>query len=92
MDVATMNPGGNINAPDEPSNFYFYNPTNVEFGKKDFIARWGNRELSDNWRWSGGKSTKSNVDADDDLEMDDMVLDADKELVTNPLYGAKFLF
>ncbi len=90
MDVATINPGGSINTPDEPSNFYFYNPTNIEFGKKDFIARWGNRELSDNWRWSGGKSTKSNVDADADLATDDVTSDADKVLVTNPLYEPNF--
>lgn len=32
--------------------FYFYNPTTVSFGKNEFIKKWGDRALEDNWRWS----------------------------------------
>ena len=32
--------------------FYFYNITSLGYGKTDFVNRWGNRELEDNWRWS----------------------------------------
>lgn len=31
--------------------FYFYNPTSLGYGKNDFRAKWGDRELEDNWRW-----------------------------------------
>lgn len=32
-------------------NFYFYNPPMVERGQKSFKQQWGDRVLSDNWRW-----------------------------------------
>jgi tetratricopeptide (TPR) repeat protein len=32
--------------------FYFYNPNVVAFGIADFIKKWGNRKLEDNWRRS----------------------------------------
>src|SRR5690606_16272229 len=34
------------------SNFYFYNVNAVQQGKNDFNRKWGNRALTDNWRWS----------------------------------------
>lgn len=38
------------------SNFYYYNPTTVAYGKNEFRKNWGNRTLKDNWRLSQGKS------------------------------------
>lgn len=32
--------------------FYFYNEQLVGFGKQEFFKTWGNRKLSDNWRYS----------------------------------------
>lgn len=32
--------------------FYFYNRVSLEYGKNSFKARWGKRELKDDWRWS----------------------------------------
>ena len=34
------------------SNFYFYNPTTVAYGKSEFVKVWGDRALKDNWRLS----------------------------------------
>lgn len=34
------------------SNFYFYNTATVQQGINDFNKKWGNRQLTDNWRWS----------------------------------------
>src|SRR5690606_7959023 len=39
------------------SNFYFYNTNAVQQGKNDFSRKWGNRPLTDNWRWSSVAST-----------------------------------
>ncbi len=39
----------------EASNFYFYNPVTVSYGKKEFEAKWGKRELKKNWRLSSNK-------------------------------------
>jgi tetratricopeptide (TPR) repeat protein len=33
--------------------FYFYNPQLVSQGKSEFLRRWGNRSLVDNWRLQG---------------------------------------
>lgn len=40
--------------------FYFYNPTTVAYGKNEFLKKWGNRELKDNWRWSSISKSKTN--------------------------------
>ncbi|RZJ34102.1 MAG: tetratricopeptide repeat protein [Flavobacterium sp.] len=46
------------------SDFYFYNPTTVAFGKAEFRKNWGDRTLKNNWRISsanpaGGAPTKA---------------------------------
>ena len=41
--------------------FYFYNITSLGYGQNDFKNRWGNRELTDDWRWSD-KSLIATVD------------------------------
>ncbi len=43
--------------------FYFYNITSLGYGQNDFKNRWGNRELTDDWRWSD----KSIIATRDDL-------------------------
>lgn len=34
------------------SNFYFYNPSTVAYGKLEFVKKWGKITLQDNWRVS----------------------------------------
>ena len=41
-----------VTTSDDKNNFYFYNYSTVEFGKKEFISRWGKRPLVDNWKWA----------------------------------------
>jgi tetratricopeptide (TPR) repeat protein len=48
------------------SNFYFYNPTTVVFGKKEFIRIWGKRTLQDNWRVSANAEKVNENSADKD--------------------------
>mgnify|MGYP003631441162 FL=1 len=43
--------------------FYFYNITSLGYGQNDFKNKWGNRELTDDWRWSD----KSRVNVIDDI-------------------------
>lgn len=45
-------PGPTSGGTSVQTNFYFYNPTTVAFGKNEFRKRWGNRSLKDNWRLS----------------------------------------
>ncbi|WP_299524265.1 tetratricopeptide repeat protein [Winogradskyella sp.] len=42
------------------SNFYFYNPTTVAYGKNEFLKIWGDRKLQDNWRLSNQRSSIKN--------------------------------
>jgi tetratricopeptide (TPR) repeat protein len=44
----------------ESSNFYFYNPTTVAYGKTEFLKLWGDRKLQDNWRLSDQRADLKN--------------------------------
>lgn len=50
------------------SNFYFYNPTTVAYGKNEFRKNWGNRSLKDNWRLSQSKGKVGFSDDEDSSE------------------------
>lgn len=63
------------------SSFYFYNPTTVAYGKNDFIRKWGDRQLEDDWRWSTKSKIKS-LDSENNQETD---IIAENELY-NPTY------
>jgi len=41
-----------ITASTGVGSWYFYNPVSVNQGKTDFIKKWGDRKLEDNWRIS----------------------------------------
>ena len=84
-------PMGNIGGPDEGANFYFYNPITVEFGKKEFVSKWGKRELKDNWRWSAMKTGIAAIDTPTDENAEDLVAEQEKDAVTvNPLYEVNY--
>lgn len=84
-------PPGNVIGSDDVNNFYFYNPVTVEFGKKEFISKWGKRELKDNWRWSSLKSGITSIDMEIDENTDDLAVDNQKEAITvNPLYEVNY--
>ena len=42
----------NIGGSNTKGDWYFYNQTTLSFGINDFIKKWGNRKLEDNWRRS----------------------------------------
>ena len=53
--------------PNDPSGgWYFDNPVAKGSGYNDFVKRWGNRKLEDNWR----RSDKSTFDANDTTSTD----------------------
>ena len=49
------------------SDFYFYNPNNVSFGKLEFKRLWGNRPLAENWRLNIAKDAITEPDLNADL-------------------------
>ncbi|MEH6536913.1 MAG: hypothetical protein V7719_11000 [Psychroserpens sp.] len=62
------------NAKSSKSEFYFYNPITVSYGKNEFVKIWGNRELKDNWRLSDTKTRGNNT-----IETVDVVANASEE-------------
>jgi tetratricopeptide (TPR) repeat protein len=52
---------GQANA--KSSSFYFYNPSSLDFGKKEFIRIWGKRSPEGNWRLAKGK--KENIEEEE---------------------------
>jgi tetratricopeptide (TPR) repeat protein len=68
------------NESTEVSSFYFYNPTIVSQGKSDFIRKWGNRKLEDNWQ----RSTKdASIFADNTPSASNGSLNVSKGSVAN---------
>ena len=62
------------------SSFYFYNDQTVAYGKNEFQRIWGDRENTDNWRWSDSSratqfATNTNLDISD--AEDDQLLDSE---------------
>ncbi len=57
--------------------FYFYNITSLGYGKNDFKAKWGDRVLEDDWRWSNkntvqiSEATGEEISATEDNEPTD---------------------
>ena len=58
------NPASGVSGP-KNATFYFYETARVARGKLDFKNRWGNRELTDNWRVSSQQ--RSAVASDDSI-------------------------
>lgn len=55
---AFANPFGiDENSPTEGNSWYFYNLSAISSGRTQFLSRWGNRPLADNWRRSQKQST-----------------------------------
>ena len=83
---AATNPTGQQTAQNRNQQsglWYFYNPTAVEAGKKEFQRKWGRRELTDDWRRKNKTVLNdfSSGDSDDEQATDsisgDAELDAD---------------
>ena len=72
----------------QASNFYFYSPTNVAFGKTEFRKKWGKRELKDNWRL---KSLANKNNSTNNEKNDNLVAEIEKEKAeNNPAYQVDF--
>ena len=67
------------NRNSQPSLWYFYNPTAVEAGKKEFARKWGKRKLADDWR----RNNKTVLDDFNDKEPVDSLAN-DSTMTGNP--------
>ena len=68
---AFANPFGiDENSPTEGDSWYFYNLSAVSTGRSQFLSRWGNRQLEDNWRRSQKQATMT-IATDDELISED---------------------
>ena len=69
------------------SDFYFYNPQTVAYGKLEFKKKWGNRALKNNWRLSSDASKDTEPSKENDKEND---VSATATTVIEPKYTADF--
>lgn len=71
--------------------FYFYTQATVSYGQQEFKKRWGNRTLSDNWRWSSEQKGKLGGTTDDeDAVADNNTLGKDAGTAVEPKYNPDF--
>ena len=83
-----------VDISNNKSTFYFYNPTTIALGKKEFKSKWGSRELKDNWRLSS-RNTTSNSIGDNDVteDNDELGLEVNDSLnatINKPEYEVSF--
>jgi len=86
----TIQPRG---AMDGQSNFYFYNPTTVAYGKSEFKKKWGNRKLKEDWRWASMSDTSNdNKDNTEETITEEVAKVDENPLVKpeKPEYSADF--
>ena len=81
---ATYNPGG------AGGKFYFYTASTLAFGKQEFKKKWGNRTLTDNWRWSAEQSSKAKSDEDVLAAGDDAATKTGKDKPVEPRFTTDF--
>ena len=67
------------------SNFYFYNPSTVAYGKLEFKKKWGNRAFVENWRLSKEKEKETEIVDENDLATSDS-----KKGTEEPQYSTDF--
>lgn len=74
----------------DASNFYFYNPVTVSYGKREFEVKWGKRDLKVNWRLSSDKNIEfSNNDIIELETQNDSLIDQIEEKYTIKFYTSK---
>lgn len=95
MEPSAMGPPGGMpgRVMEGQSNFYFYNPTTVAYGKAEFRKKWGNRKLKENWRWNTlSEKTDDNQEPVDENTNEEVVkADENPQAKTDkPEYTADF--
>lgn len=71
----SMGPGGG--AP-VGGGWYFYNPQAMSMGYSEFLAKWGNRKLEDNWRLSNKQQQAIMMDEEiDETALADSLMTSD---------------
>lgn len=73
--LAANNNSNQQNLANTNSNWYFYNPSTIAFGKNEFLKKWGDRPLEDLWRLTNKEMTSFNFDdgSNPDVEVTDSV-------------------
>jgi len=88
FDQQRGNSNNNVNAP-SGGKWYFYNPSQISFGKNEFAKKWGQRKNEDHWR----RKNKSSMDFSDEelAENADSTSDSPQNRITNTKDRAYYL-
>lgn len=71
--------------------WYFYNPSAVARGKQEFVSRWGERKLEDNWRRKNKETLQNFSDAMTVAEMKEEKEKQPQEELADPTSRAYYL-
>lgn len=80
----------NINTASTTASWYFYNSTAINFGKTEFIKKWGGRKLEDLWRLSN-KQTISDFGDNADVK-DSTTSDSAKDVSSTNLKDRNYYY
>jgi len=70
---------------EERGGWYFYNPSAVNFGQREFATRWGDRNLEDLWR-IGGTGAITSADAIAEGEMSEIEEEQEQDIFSRETY------
>jgi tetratricopeptide (TPR) repeat protein len=59
--------------------WYFYNDAVVQLGKTEFVAKWGDRKLRDNWRFSQMNQNDWDVQNDENPQSDSLTTESQEK-------------
>ncbi len=71
------------NRTGDAANWYFYNPQLMRSGKQEFMQKWGNRALEDNWRRLSKATVSSMSEINNEEEISDELALNNDSLVTD---------
>jgi tetratricopeptide (TPR) repeat protein len=89
FDQQRGNSMNNVNAPSGGA-WYFYNPSQLSFGKNEFVKKWGNRKSEDHWRRKN-KAVADFGDTNSDVATNDSAAGAGKPRLSNTKDRAYYL-
>lgn len=90
FDQQRGNPNNNVRAP-QGGAWYFYNPSQLSFGRNEFNKKWGNRKNEDHWRRKNKSVIESDSEREENATSSADTVDNIKKKVSNPKDRAYYL-
>lgn len=89
--LQSVNTANMIGGVAQSADWYYYNPQLIRNGKQEFVKKWGNRSLEDNWRRlsksvsTGGLESMGTDDEEEQTDADSIDQSGDSTLAAAPV-------